>query len=195
MSGKSEATKRKEAALSLEEARRLFDYDPETGLLVRKIRTSNRIRVGEVVGSFTRQGYLHVKVKSILYRLHRLAWFIHYGKWPNDQLDHINRDRTDNRIANLREVDNAENNKNKSMPTNNTSGVIGVYWHSRLEKWQSSIMVSQKQIHLGFFDTFEEAVATRKAAEVLYGFSSTHGKDVPNELEEDGSLTKPGDSA
>lgn len=162
--------------MSLEEARRLFDYDPETGLLMWKIRTSSRVRVGEVAGSFHTRGYRRVQVNNERYLLHRLVWFIYYGAWPEDQLDHVNRDRTDNRIANLREVDHAENNKNKSMYMSNTSGVVGVGWHRQSQKWQAGIKVGQKRIHLGLFDTFEEAVAARKAAEVLYGFSSTHGK-------------------
>lgn len=153
----------------------MFDYDPETGLLVRLVRTSNCVHVGEVAGCLN-NGYFRVSVNGKRYLLHRLAWFIHYGAWPKDQLDHINRNRTDNRIANLREVDYLENNKNKSMPTRNTSGVVGVCWHRQAQKWQASIMVNQKQIHLGVFDTFEEAVAARKAAEVLYGFSPTYGK-------------------
>jgi hypothetical protein len=177
MSGKSQATKRKEAALSLEEARRLFHYDPETGLLIRKVGTSIRTPAGEAAGSFNKtSGYFRVSVNAEVYLIHRLAWFIHYGSWPKNQLDHINRDRADNRIANLREADCLENGKNKSIPTNNTSGVVGVCWHSQIKKWHAAIKVNQKCIYLGVFDTFEEAVAARKAAEVLYGFSSTHCK-------------------
>jgi hypothetical protein len=176
MSRKSEATKRKEAALSLEEARRLFEYDPETGNLFRKVRTAHRTKIGDIVGSLNSYRYLKASVNNKQYAVHRLVWFIYYGYWPKDQIDHLNRNGSDNRIDNLREVSQSENLKNKRKQSNNTSGVVGVCWDIRHNKWRAKITENRRIIHLGRFDTFEEAVEARRAAEVKYCFSPTHGK-------------------
>jgi hypothetical protein len=132
------------------------------------VSTSNSVKVGDVAGSLDGEGYLLIMVQSRLYRAHRLAWLYVYGTWPEGQLDHINRNRSDNRISNLREVTNKQNHQNRSKPSNNTSGHPGVSWHKRDSKWLSSIRHNYKKTHLGYFTNIEDAIAARKAAEKLY---------------------------
>ena len=156
------------SALTAEHLRSVLHYEPETGIFTRKVRTANSVKVGDIAGGPDSDGYLRIKVQSRKYQAHRLAWLYVYGVWPKDQLDHVNRVRTDNRISNLREATVKQNNQNKSKSSNNTSGHSGVSWYKRDSKWQAQITHNQKQIHLGYFNILEEAVAARKAAEKLY---------------------------
>ena len=154
--------------LTAEKLRSILDYDHETGIFTRKVRTANRVKVGDAAGCPDGRGYLQIIVCSRKYRAHRLAWLHVYGEWPEDQLDHINRNRSDNRISNLREVSNKQNGQNKSKPNNNTSGHTGVFWHKQNSKWRAQITHNQKKIHLGYFTDLEEALSARKAGEKLY---------------------------
>ena len=154
--------------LTAEYLRSILHYDPETGIFTWKVSTSRRVKVGDVAGCSNGDGYLRLWLQSRLYLAHRLAWLYMNGEWPKDQLDHINRNRSDNRISNLREVTNKQNGQNKSKSSNNTSGHAGVSWHKHGSKWQAHIKHNQKLIHLGCFNTIEEALSARKAAEKLY---------------------------
>lgn len=154
--------------LTIEYLRSVLHYDQETGIFTWKVRTSNNVKVGDAAGCQNGEGYLLIRVCSRRYLAHRLAWLYMHGSWPKDQIDHINRIRTDNRIANLRDVTRKQNNQNRSTQSNNTSGHIGIYWHKRDSKWVASIMHNQKLIHLGYFTDIEDAIAARKAAEKLY---------------------------
>ena len=154
--------------LTAEKLRELLHYEPETGIFTRKVGSASQVKAGDVAGSPNGRGYLQITVQSRLYRAHRLAWLYVYGSWPEDQIDHINRNRSDNRISNLREVSHKQNHQNKSKPSNNTSGHPGVCWNKRKSKWVAQITHNQKQIYLGCFNTVEEAIAARKAAEKLY---------------------------
>ncbi|EDD9119389.1 HNH endonuclease [Salmonella enterica subsp. enterica serovar Infantis] len=95
---------------------------------------------------------------------------------PNEQIDHINHIRTDNRIVNLRKASNTENSRNASIGVNNTSGALGVWFEKRRKAWVAEIKVDRKKIHIGRFEKFSDAVAARKAAEVKHGFHENHGK-------------------
>ena len=154
--------------LTAEYLRSVLHYDPETGIFTRKVSTSRSVKVGDVAGCSNGDGYLRLWLQSRLYLAHRLAWLYVYGEWPEDQLDHINRIRTDNRIANLREVSHKQNGQNRSKSSNNTSGHPGTYWLKQNSKWQAGITHNQKNIYLGCFNTIEEALSARKAAEKLY---------------------------
>ena len=154
--------------LTAEKLRSILHYDPATGIFTWKVSTSSSVKIGDITGCPNGGGYLRLWLQSRLYLAHRLAWLHTYGVWPKDQIDHINRNRLDNRIANLREVSHKQNQQNRSKPSNNTSGHPGVCWHKRDFKWQAQIKHNRKQIHLGFFATIEEAVAARKAGEKLY---------------------------
>ena len=154
--------------LTAEKLRELLHYDPATGIFTWKVSTARRVKVGDIAGYSNGNGYLQISVQSRLYLAHRLAWLYMYGTWPTDQLDHINRNRSDNQISNLREVTNKQNGQNQSKPSNNTSGYTGVSWYKRTYKWVAQIMHNQKRIHLGYFTDREDAIAARKAAEKLY---------------------------
>ena len=154
--------------LTAEYLRSILHYDPETGIFTRKVSTSNRVKVGDIAGCQDGLGYLLIRVCSRLHKAHRLAWLYINGSWPTDQIDHINRIRTDNRIANLRDVSHKQNHQNKSTQSNNTSGHPGVCWNKRDSKWVAKITHNYKHISLGYFATIEEALSARKAAEKLY---------------------------
>lgn len=149
-------------------------YDSNTGIFTRLKNTSN-CKKGDTAGCERKDGYIVINIKGKLYRGHILAWIYVYGEVPMLHIDHINHNRSDNRIENLRLVTRSDNQKNRSLSKNNKSGVNGVGFYKN--RWHARIKVDKKQIHLGTFTEFHEAVNARKNAEVLYGFHKNHGKD------------------
>lgn len=111
-----------------------------------------------------------------VYFAHRVIWLLAHGEWPSADVDHINGDRSDNRLVNLRSVSRAENGKNQGIPRNNKSGILGVCWSKNAAKWQAHIRVGGAQKHLGFFVDLSAASAARKAAEAEFGFHPNHGE-------------------
>jgi hypothetical protein len=144
-----------EQGLSADRIRDLLYYDPDTGTFVRR-ESRGGMRKGSNAGCIGANGYLRVRVDGKNYLCHRLAWLYVFGRWPVDQIDHINGIRSDNRIVNLRECSNAENHKNRRA-NKNGNGTLGASWHKNMGKWQSQIGVNGKKIYLGYFDTKEEA--------------------------------------
>jgi len=159
--------------LPIEELRKLLAYDPETGVLTWKV-SRGKARVGAAAGSISGScGYREVGIIcGRLYKAHRIAWALHYGEWPAGQIDHENHIRDDNRITNLRDVTSAENLRNRSMPSSNTSGRIGVHWHKQSQKWRAKIAGAD----VGYFVSFSDACAAREAAERAHGFHENHGR-------------------
>lgn len=148
-------------SLTAERARQLLSYDPETGEIRRRERSSNSVHVGDVAGyEHPVKHYIYLYVDGSRYFAHRIAWLIHYGEWPKGLIDHINRERTDNRIANLRDADAETNSQNIGNIRSNTSGLAGVSWMTKAHKWRAQISVNRKVIYLGLFDSKEEAHAT-----------------------------------
>ena len=161
---------------SLERVRELLRYCPTTGKLFWKTYRNSQARAGQEAGHISKQeGYRVIGLDRKLMQAHRIIWFIHYGQWPQNQIDHINHDRTDNRISNLREVSQIENLHNKSKCRNNSSGHTGVYLTPE-GKWKARICVRSKMLNLGTFADFSKAVSVRKAAEVQHNFHSNHGQ-------------------
>mgnify|MGYP000865143873 FL=1 len=154
--------------LTAEYLRSILHYDPETGIFTWKVRAANQVKAGNIAGCQNGHGYLQIKVQSRIHKAHRLAWLHFHGVWPEDQLDHINRNRSDNRIENLREATCKQNLQNAGKYSHNTSGHPGVYWHKQSSKWVAQIMHNQKQINLGYFTDIEDAIAARKAGELKY---------------------------
>lgn len=155
----------------------IIDYNRKTGSFIWKVKIGNRIKSGDVAGSFNKaSGYIHIQINGKKYQAHRLAWLYEYGYMPKEHIDHKNHNRKDNRITNLRDVKQKENNKNASKRKDNTSGVTGVHWCKQHNRWKSIINVDGKNKFLGRFVDFSDAVNARKNAEVLYGFSKNHGK-------------------
>lgn len=154
--------------LTAEYLHSVLHYNHATGIFTWKVRAANSIKVGDVAGCPDGNGYLLIRLQSQRYKSHRLAWLYVYGVWPEDQIDHINRIRTDNRISNLREVSHKQNHQNRSKSSHNTSGHSGVSWYKQKSRWRAQITHNQKDIHLGLFTNLEDAIAARKAAEKLY---------------------------
>lgn len=128
--------------------------------------------------AFTRvaNGYLRGSIFNRSYAAHRVIWLLHAGEWPHHTIDHINGNRLDNRISNLRDVPNVENSRNVGMHCNNTSGHQGVDWASFNGKWRARIKVDYVDHHLGYFDEITDAIAARSAAEAKFGFHENHGR-------------------
>jgi len=119
------------------------------------------------------QGYLYGKVFGKNYLAHRVMWALEYGTWPDGDIDHVNQNKTDNRICNLRTASKTENARNKTTYKNNTSGFVGV---SRCKnKWRAYVTVDRKQVHLGLFTTEKQANNARMKANSRYSFSQNHG--------------------
>lgn len=130
----------------------------------------------------TRQGktYRQIKILGVVYPLHRVISKV-FGILTDEslQVDHINGDGLDNRISNLRVVTQKENNRNRRIPSINTSGVIGVNIVSGTGKWQARIGTGSGRKHLGYFDDFDDAVKARRNAEIELGYSDGHGDCRP----------------
>lgn len=138
----------------------LLNYDKETGLFTWK-QNHGSVKKGDIAASRTRQGYMCLRVNNKFYLCHRLAWFFVHDVWPSGDIDHINEIKSDNRIVNLRDVDRCSNLRNQSNPQkNNKSGLRGVHWDRKKEKWVAQMSVSKKKIHLGYFDDCNEAYKT-----------------------------------
>lgn len=149
--------------------RELLAYDPETGILTRLVRTSNRIKIGDVAGGLSKtSGYINVRVNGKLYLASRIAWFLHYGEDPREcRLDHRDTDTTNNRIANLRKATNGQNRANSASSAR--SGMKGVY-QLPSGRFQAQIKAAGDSSYLGSFDTAEEAHrAYVRAAEAAFG--------------------------
>ena len=150
----------------------LLDYGPETGIFLWKVSTCNRIKVGDIAGTVNGKGYIQIKIDNKIYYAHRLAWLFVYGYFPEHGLDHEDRDKSNNRIDNLREASNQCNLRNTGNRSNNTSGVKGISFHKADQKWYAQICLDSGTYHLGLFTDYTEAVATRVAAEQCLNWSN-----------------------
>ena len=136
------------------ELQQALHYDPLTGVF------TNRKTGRQLATKAGRYGRTQITISRTARYAARLAWLYVYGEWPQGQVDHINGDHTDHRIANLRVLDTANNCQNKSRARcDNRSGLLGVSWEGRSSKWRARIMVDGRSIALGHYDTPEEAHA------------------------------------
>jgi HNH endonuclease len=141
-----------------------ISYEPETGFF-RWAVSGHGIQKGAIAGSSTSEGYRQVRIGFKTYRAHRLAWFLTHGEWPEGEIDHINGDRSDNRLSNLRVVDRAGNSQNRRGPQkNNRSGLLGICWVVHAKRWRAQIMVRKVMHRLGYFDSPEAAHKAYMAA-------------------------------
>lgn len=148
-----------------ERVREVVNYDSLTGLFTWVEPLSPVVSLGRKAGTISSHGYIRISIDNVGYMAHRLAWFYVYGKWPNGQLDHINRIKTDNRISNLRDVTPSQNSKNKGLNKNNTSGCAGVYYKKEKRTWVAGIRDNGKVKYLGSFKDKEMAVIARRSYE------------------------------
>jgi hypothetical protein len=151
------------------ELKEVLDYNPDTGVFTWKKNLSRTAKVGTSAG-WKEEGYICIQVKGRAYRANRLAYLYMKGIWPKHIVDHINRVKDDNRWSNLRHATNSQNNINSKKQKNNTSGYVGVSWHNATRKWSARIGYKGKKLHLGVYETIEEAVDVyNKKAIKLYG--------------------------
>lgn len=141
-------------------AKKCLEYNSETGDLIWKIKPANCVEIGDKAGGLTKAGYYQTRINvdgvSKKIRNHRIIWFIHNDEIP-EFLDHINGIKTDNRISNLRICTISQNCHNQTKRKTNISGFKGVSWFKESGKWRATIGLNNKHMHLGLFDTPEEA--------------------------------------
>jgi hypothetical protein len=157
-----------------------LNYDPDTGVF--RWKTSDRDRfTGEVAGCVNPRGYRQIVIEGITYMAHRLAWLISTGEEPVDQIDHIDTERDNNRFSNLRQATCSENQRNRGILANNSSGATGVYLNKRRMVYRATIKLHGKSIHLGeFYDIVDAIAARREAAIKVHGeFAHPFQLDVP----------------
>ena len=176
-------------AVTPELANSLLTYNPRTGELTWKARDAslfstrkdclawnNRFAGKPAFCYKDSNGYAVGSVFGEKYSAHRIIWLMAHEEWPDGHIDHINHNRSDNRMHNLRVVTQCENGRNLCKAKNNSSGVTGVPWCKRSRRWKPQITVDGKKIYLGTFTDLSEAVRARKEAEKEYGFHENHGK-------------------
>lgn len=156
----------------------VFEYEPDTGKLLWRI-SRGRAKAGTEVGWLTEHGYRRVIIGGKGKMIHRIIWDMNNLEKlkDNEDIDHINHVKDDNRLSNLRKVTRAENNKNRPKSRHNTSGQLGVYWDKSRNKWAAQIKVNGRQVYLGRFDSKREAINVRHVAEAKYDFHANHGAD------------------
>jgi hypothetical protein len=163
-------------------------YDASTGLLEWRARDRKYFPSDNACNSwnakfankpaFTATDGKGYKVGALNYKLiraHRIIWLLSYGEWPNT-IDHINGNKLDNRLDNLRSVSHAENMRNLPIKSNNTSGYLGVTWAKRDKKWSVRIKHNGRTHSLGNFAILSDAIRKRKEAEEQFGYHDNHGR-------------------
>ena len=163
--------------MTQERLQKLFDYR-EDGNLVRKVQTSNRVKVGDVIGWNNATGYLCVRLDGYHWLIHRLIYLYHHGVMPK-VIDHIDGNPLNNKIENLREATMEQNSLNQKGRKNSFSGIKNVYWNKKLSKWYVHVKRNKDIIHFGMFDDveFAELVAIM-AREKYHGVYANHGVAV-----------------
>lgn len=146
---------KKDCKLTIERLKQVLKYDSETGEFIWIHRDIDKKKIGKKASIVRSHGYLNICIDSVYYYTHRLAWMYVHGEMPNI-IDHINGNKQDNKIINLRSVDQKINTQNvlKSRK-HNTSGILGAF--KSLDKFQSRIKINGKDVYLGRFNTAQEA--------------------------------------
>lgn len=144
--------------LTFEEVSKRYRYNPDTGTIF-------SIKARRNVGTIGGGGYIILIINQRQYKAHRIAWLLHYGEWPQDEIDHIDGNVGNNTLSNLRAVNRAKNAINRKLNKNNTSGYRGVSWYKKHQKWRALIAIDGKWVNLGYYKNLDEAIAVRKAKE------------------------------
>jgi hypothetical protein len=154
--------------ITLEILTDLLEYDKNTGNLFQK-KKRPKIQVGNLAGVVTPKGYRYIQLLGKKYASHRLVWFIEYGKFPDLFIDHIDGNKLNNHISNLREVSNKQNTENRGAQKNNKLGRKGVYFNKKLKKYVAQIQHHGVNHYLGVYKTSEEAsLMYQTAAKILF---------------------------
>lgn len=172
-------------------ASELFNYDPSTGIIKYKERKLEHFSAaknpehamnvfnsrfsGKEALTTKKDGYkdgsLKINGEIFRFRSHILAWFLYYGEWPKEEIDHKNRKRADNRISNLRDVSRTINNSNLSKRVDNTSGAKGVSWNKEVSKWHVYINLNKIRLFSEFVEDYDLAVMLREELEDKFNFN------------------------
>lgn len=152
-------------SIMLDELKTRLNYNPVTGVFKWRPLPGINGRGGQRAGTLNEKGYRIILLCGKLQRAHRLAWLYTYGVFPNDQIDHINRDRDDNRIENLRDVTGHQNQQNSGIRKNNSTGAKGVTWHKTNQGYAAQITRNGTNHYLGTYPTVAEASAAYDQAE------------------------------
>ena len=155
------------------DVKQLFDYlsyNPDTGEFTWLMNPARSRLVGEIAGNVNKRGYVSIWIDGFHFSAHRLAWAMSNGEWPLLDIDHINENKSDNRICNLRHASRSENMFNRGKNKNNTSGMKGVTFCKGTGMWRAKMMISRKSMTIGRFKSIEEAsVAYFEKAKELRG--------------------------
>lgn len=152
-----EANKNKQACLTQSQLLYVLEYDCNSGLFTWLRPQARRNKKGMIAGCLDKSGYWHIQLFGKTFLAHRLAWLYVTGNWPENQIDHIDRNRSNNSFLNLRAATNSQNCRNSKINSLNTSGIKGVHWNFKMKKWQAYVYVENKKIHVGTFDSIELA--------------------------------------
>lgn len=183
-----------ENGIHVDDLFKLMECDASRGILTWKPRAPDQFKGGEdcptkpwvtwnsryagtaALNAVDGSGYLHGQVKGQRVVAHRVIWAMAHGVWPTNDIDHIDGNKQNNAVGNLRDVTRAENLRNTPRRKDNSSGITGVRLHKASGRWTAEIQKDGVREHLGYFDTIEEAAAARKVGEVLLGFHPNHGR-------------------
>jgi hypothetical protein len=162
----------------------LLHYHPDTGVFTWKERDKktfgtgnfNSLFAGKVAGHMDPYGYLVIRIFEKAFKAHRLAILYVTGSMPSNETDHIDGNGANNEYKNLRCVTSEINAKNRKIRSDNKSGVQGVSWRESSNKWVARININKKRVHIGNFDSLEEAVKARNKLMLENGYHDNHGR-------------------
>jgi hypothetical protein len=165
----------KHTELTKEYLKSILDYNIDTGVFTWKVSKAQRTKIGDVAG-WINNGYREIEIDNKHYKAHRLAWLYVNGGMPENLIDHIDGERSNNKISNLRESTHQTNSENYKTPKTNKSGVKNVSWYKSLNKWVVSISVKKIKKTIGYFDDIELAELVAIEARNKYrGEFANHG--------------------
>lgn len=158
-----------------QELQEYLSYAPNTGILIWLKRPSRKIHEGERAGSLDPSGYRYLYFKGKRYPEHHIIWCLVYGDYPPHQIDHIDQNRSNNKLNNLRAVTKAQNARNRSR-ANSTLDEVGIWYCKRRHRYIAEITMDGKKVYQKSFTDIDQAIQERKAKALELGFHDNHGK-------------------